>query len=476
VSELHDLSALEQARRMRLREVSPVELLAHYQARTDRLDATVGAFITRTDDLALTQARVAEQRIIDADPEEDLGPLFGTVVPVKDLAFVAGVRCTLGSTTYDITPFDDDHVVRRMREGGLTFSGKTNTPEFGLPCYTENAVAPPARTPWDLTRSAGGSSGGAAAAVASGLASAAHGSDGGGSIRIPASVTGLVGLKPARGRVSNGPLHDAVGDLVSQGVLARTVRDAAALLEVMSGAFPDDPFRAPTMSPGELLAACDVEPGQLRIGRYAEPVVTRTAVDAHCLAAYEDASALLASLGHVVEDVAPPFGPDQVVAFEAVWSVLACLTPVPEADEGRLLPLTRWLRERGRAIGGVELAIAVSMMRLLTRATITATAGYDAILTPTLAALPALVGGIRDDGDPAADFEAQKRFTPFTATYNVTGLPAISLPLHWAEVGEVTLPVGVQLVGRPFGEAALLSLAAQLEAARPWQDRRPPLW
>ncbi|MEO6822340.1 MAG: amidase [Candidatus Nanopelagicales bacterium] len=476
VSELHDLSALEQARRMRRREVSPVELLAHYQARTDRLDATVGAFITRTDDLALAQARGAEQRILDADADEDLGPLFGTVVPVKDLAFVAGVRCTLGSSTYDLTPSGDDHVVQQMRAGGLTFNGKTNTPEFGLPCYTENAVAPPARTPWDLTRSAGGSSGGAAAAVASGLASAAHGSDGGGSIRIPASVTGLVGLKPARGRVSNGPLRDAVGDLVHQGVLARTVRDAAALLEVMSGSFPDDPFAAPPTPRGTLLAACDIEPGRLRIGRYAEPVVTRTDVDAHCLAAYEDASELLVSLGHVVEDIAPPFGPDQVVAFEAVWSVLACLTPVPAAHEASLLPLTRWLRERGREIGGVELATAVSMMRLLTRATIMATAGYDAVLTPTLAALPAAVGGLRDDDDPAADFEAQKRFTPFTATYNVTGLPAISLPLYWAQVGDLTLPVGVQLVGRPFGEAELLGLAAQLEAARPWHQRRPPLW
>ncbi len=476
MSELHDLSALEQAAGMRRRAFSPVELLDHYERRADALDATVGAFITRTHDLALAQARAAERRILAAVPGEPLGPLYGTVVPPKDLARVAGVRCTYGSTTYDHIPAEDDRVVTRMRDGGLVFTGKTNTPEFGLPCYTENDVAPPARTPWDLTRSAGGSSGGAAAAVASGLASAAHGSDGGGSIRIPASVTGLVGVKPARGRISNGPLPDSVGELAHQGVLARTVRDAAALLDVLAGSSPDDLLRAPQARPGEFLAACDDPPGRLRVGRYATPVIAVTDVDPHCLAAYERASALLESLGHDVEDVPPPFGPEVVPAFEAVWAVLAGSVPVAAPDEQRLLPLTRWLRTRARAVSGTELAAAVSTMRGLTRAAVAATAAYDVILTPTLARLPALVGGIRDDADPAADFEAQKRFTPFTSPYNVTGLPALSLPLHRTVVDGVELPVGVQLVGRPFGESTLLRLAAQLEVAAPWQGRRPPLW
>lgn len=476
MAELHDLSALEQARRIRAREVSPVELLEHYQRRADRLDPVVGAYITRADELALEQARAAAGRVLRARSDEDLGPLFGTVVPVKDLALMAGVRTTLGSAVYDLVPARDDNVVARMRAAGLVLSGKTNTPEFGLPCYTENAVAPPARTPWDLSRSAGGSSGGAAAAVAAGLASAAHGSDGGGSIRIPASVTGLVGLKPSRGRVSNGPLPDSVGELGHQGVLARTVRDAAALLDVMSGAFAGDPFPAPALAPGAMLAACDVEPARLRIGRYCQPVVARTDVDRQVLAVYEATSELLTGLGHVVEDMPPPYGPDQVGAFETVWSVLAALTPVPAADEPRLAPLTRWLRERGRAATGVGLAGAVSTMRQLARSTIAAGAAYDVVLTPTLAALPAAVGGLRDDEDPAADFEAQKRFTPFTATYNVAGLPAVSLPLGQAQVDGVALPVGVQLVGRQFGEPVLLGLAAALETARPWDRRRPPLW
>lgn len=479
MAELHDLTALEQAAAIRRGETSSAELTEHYIARSDRLDATVGAFITRTDDLARAAAAAADARVAAAEPGEPLRPLFGTVVPAKDLVFVAGVRCTLGSVAYDMTPYGDDNVVTRMRQGGLVITGKTNTPEFGLPCYTETAVAPPARTPWDLARSAGGSSGGAAAAVAAGLASAGHGSDGGGSIRIPASVTGLVGIKPARGRISNGPLRDPVGELPTQGVLVRTVADAAALLDVLAGPFPDDPFPARPMPEGTtFLDAVGREPRGLRIGRYATPVIAEAEVDPRCLAAWDEASRLLESLGHTVEDVPPPFGPDAVPAFESVWSVLALLTPVAPEDEDRLQPLTRWLRERGRQVSGIQLAGSVSTMRLLTRMVVNATSAYDAILTPTLAQLPSLVGagGLRDDDDPAADFEAQKRFTPFTAPYNITGQPAVSVPVSWPEVDGVVLPVGVQLVGRPYDEATLIALAAQLERAAPWADRRPPVW
>ncbi len=474
MSELHDLTAVDQADAIRRRELSPVELTEHYLRRTERLDAELGAFITVTPELALEQARAAERAVREADDPRQLPVLHGVPVPVKDLHFVAGVRCTLGSLSYDLTPSGDDNVVQAMRAGGLVVTGKTNTPEFGLPCYTENAVAPPARTPWDLTRSAGGSSGGAAAAVAGGLAPAAQGSDGGGSIRIPASVCGLVGVKTSRGRVSNGPLRDAVGDLAVCGPLARTVTDAAALLDVMAVPFPGDPFVAPPLAPGEtFLGHASREPGRLRVGRYRTPVIADTEVHPDCVAAYEEASALLAELGHEVVDVAPPFSHELVPQFEVLWSVLALLTPVPADQEEVLLPLTRWLRGRGLAHDAITLAGVVSMMRLAARAAMAATASFDAVLTPTLAQPPALVGGLRDDDDPAADFEAQKRFTPFTAPYNVTGQPAVSLPLHWTDDG---LPIGVQLVGRYGDEATLLSLAAQLEAARPWRSRTPACW
>jgi len=474
MTELHDLSALEQSAAIRDGSISAVELVEHYLRRTDALDATVGAFVTRTDDLARGQARAIDERVAAGD---ELGPLAGAVVPVKDLDIVKGVRFRGGSAVVDLVGSHDDHVVTQMRRGGLVITGKTNTPEFGMPCYTEPEVAPPARTPWDLTRSAGGSSGGAAAAVSSGLVSAAQGNDGGGSIRIPASVTGLVGIKPTRGRISNGPWPEGLGELSTHGPLARTVADAAALLDVLAGPFPGDPFPYPAYdADGTFLAAAGREPGRLRIGRYCTPVVADVDVDPVCLAAYEEATALLVELGHEVEDVPPPFTPASVFAFESVWCIGALSVPISTEQEAGLRPLTAWLRERARHVSGLELAEAVTIMRTLTRTMMEATAPYDAVLTPTLAQPPAPVGGLRDDDDPAADFEAQKRFTPFTAPYNVSGQPAVSVPLSWPEVDGVVLPVGVQLVGRTGEEGTLISLAAQLERARPWAHRRPPLW
>lgn len=471
---LHDLTALEQAEAIRNRTLSPVELAEHYIARTEALNDTVGAFITLTPELALQQARDAEQAVMDAADPSELPVLHGVVVPVKDLQFLAGVRCTMGSAAYDITPFGDDHIVTRLKQGNVVMTGKTNTPEFGLPCYTEPSVAPPARTPWNLTRSAGGSSGGAAAAVAAGLAPVAHGSDGGGSVRIPASVCGLVGIKTARGRTSTGPLRDPVGEFPVNGPLARTVRDAAALLDVMAGAFPDDPYPAPPLPPGEtFLKAAGREPGVLRIGRFRTPLIANSEVHQDCIDAYDSASMLLEELGHVVEDFTPAFPDTMVATFETIWSVLALLTPVDPALEGELMPLTRYLRERGARVSGLELAGAVSFARIISRGVIAAAAPYDVLLSPTLAQPPVPVGYFTDGGDPAADFERQKAFTPFTALFNVTGQPAISVPLHWSAEG---LPIGVQLVGRPYDELTLISLAAQLEQAKPWLGRHPEIW
>src|SRR5689334_14714267 len=247
MAELHDLTATEQAAAVRDGSVSPVELTEHYLDRIDRLDAALGAFITVTPELARKQAADAEAQAVAARREgRELPALHGVPVPVKDLNFVAGVRCTLGSAAFaEHVPDTDDHVVTRLREAGTILLGKTNTPEFGLPAYTENRLAPPARTPWDLERSAGGSSGGAGAAVAGGLAPIAQGSDGGGSIRIPASVCGLFGIKPSRGRVSQGPIMPDLFGLSANGPLARTVRDAAALLDVIAGPMPGDLYLAP---------------------------------------------------------------------------------------------------------------------------------------------------------------------------------------------------------------------------------------
>ncbi len=472
MGELHDLTALEQGAAVLRREVSPVDLVEHYLDRVERLSDRVGAFVTVTDDLARAQAREREDEVRRGAVRS---ALHGVPVPVKDLAASAGVRTTLGSAVFaSWIPDYDDHVVTLLREAGTVLTGKTNAPEVGLPCYTENAVAPPARTPWDLDRMAGGSSGGAAAAVAAGLAPVAHGSDGGGSIRIPASCCGLVGLKPSRGRVSTGPVKGDISGLPVDGALARTVADAAAMLDVMAVPMPGDPHWAPPLPPGEtFLGHVGRDPGRLRVGRFATPVIADAEVHPECLAAYEDASRLLESLGHDVEDVAPPFGPEVVTLFETVWSVLSTVTPVDPAREHELTPFTRYLRERGRAVGGSDFALAVLGMQAVARRAVAGLAAYDVLLSPTLAEPPRPVGGIRDDADPAHDFEENKRFTPFTAIYNVTGQPAVSLPLHRTREG---LPVGVMLAARPADEATLLALAGQVESAAPWVQHRPDVW
>ena len=307
-----------------------------------------------------------------------------------------------------------------------------------------------------------------------GLAPVAHGNDGGGSVRIPASCCGLVGLKPSRGRVSSGPIKGDVSGLPVEGVLARTVRDAAALLDVMAVPMPGDPQWAPPLPPGEtFLAQTDRTPGRLRVGRFATPVIAEAIVHPEVLDAYEQTSSLLESLGHEVEDVALPFPPWVVGLFETVWTVLSTLMPVDPKLEAQLQPLTRHLRERGRSVDGSTFALSVIGLQVIARQVVVAASPYDLLLSPTLAQPPLPVGAIRDAADPAHDFEENKRFTPFSALYNLTGQPAVSLPLGWSSEG---LPIGMMLAGRPAGEAALLAVAAQVEEAAPWRQRRPACW
>jgi len=459
MTELHDLTALELGELVRRREASPVELAEHFLARED----AVGAFVTRTPELALERAR--------ALPPEGDSPLHGVPTAVKDLNLTAGVRTTFGSRVFaDFVPEVSDQVVLAMERAGMVSLGKTSTPEFGSPCYTEPDDRPPAVTPWDTTRMAGGSSGGAGAAVSARLVPLAQGSDGGGSIRIPASCCGIFGLKPTRGRISGAPMYgDPIG-LSTSGPLARTVRDAAALLDVLAGRAVGDPFWAPAAAE-PFLASCDREPGRLRIARFVQPVIADAPVHAEVVTAWEDASRLLESLGHEIVDIDVPLPAAAVPVFETAWAVLTALTVLPPGGEALTRPLTRWLTERGQAVSGPEFGLTIGELRRLAAGALAALAPYDAVLTPTVAQPPLPVGALRNDDDPAADFEAQKAFTPWTSAWNVTGMPAVSLPLHWTPEG---LPVGVMLAGRPAEEALLLSLSAQVEAARPWADRRPP--
>jgi amidase len=468
---LHDLTMLDQAAAIRRREISPVELVDHYLDRIDRLNGAVGAFVHLAPDQARAAAKDAESAISAGG---DLPPLHGVPTAIKDLYLTADMPTSFGSGAFaPLSLGIDEFFVTKLRAAGTISLGKTATPEFGAPCYTEPEGHSPARTPWDLDRSAGGSSGGAGTAVASGLLPAAPGSDGGGSIRIPSSVNGLFGVKTSRGRVSTAPMSSEISGLSVHGPLARTVRDAAALLDVMAGPSPQDWIWHGTPSSETFLAACDDEPAGLRIGRYISPAVPGAQVAPECVEAYEHASSLLEQLGHHVEDHPTTFDENLIALFENLWAVEFAALPVPAEAESGLRPLTRWLRERGRSLSGLDVYAALGTLRSVARGELAKTAQYDAILTPTLAQPPAKVGQLRNDGDPAQDFDNQKRYTPFTAPYNMSGQPAVNIPLHWTDDG---LPIGVQLVGRPGDEVTLLRLAAQIEAAEPWAHRKPALW
>jgi amidase len=473
VTRLHDLTALEQAAAVRAGEVSPTELVEHSLARIEALDGGLGAFLTVTPEQALAAARSAETRLAESG---DLPPLLGVPTAIKDLNNTAGIRTTFGSRAMaDFVPADDDAVVTKLAAAGTISLGKTNTPEFGFPCYTDNDLVGPARCPWDTTRLAGGSSGGAAVAVAAGFVPFAQGSDGGGSIRIPAGINGLFGIKPTRGRISNAPYGADVTGLGINGPLARTVRDAAAMLDAMAGPVLGDPAWAPPLPPGEtFLGSADRVPGRLRIGRFLQSAMPDVQLDPEVTAAFEDASALLTGLGHHVEDVpAGLLGPDVLASFERVWALSGTTLPVPPERVGELRPLTRELRARGLAMSAQDAMESMIALRLFSRRFLEATAGFDVLVAPICTMTPRPLGWFDADGDGAEDFERNKRYAAFTALFNVTGQPAVSVPLYWTAGG---LPIGTMLVGRPADEATLLALSTQVEAARPWAHRHPAVW
>jgi len=464
----HDLTALEQAEAIRRRELSSVELVEHYLARIEAHGETVGAFVTVTTDLARAQAKAADDAPVEGRP-----PLRGVPTAIKDLAMTAGVRTTFGSAAFaDFVPPVDTDVVALLRAAGTVSLGKTTTSELGVSLYSEGRVAPPARNPWGLAYTAGGSSGGAAAAVAAGLVPFAQGSDGGGSVRIPAALCGLVGYKPSRGVISGGPLGFGAFGLPTPGPLARTVTDAAAMLDAMAVPMPGEPYLAPPPPEGGYLAAARRPGPRLRVGRFTTPMLAGDQpVDPACAGAVDVAAATLAAAGHEVVEVASPLGPEVWPLFEIIWYVLA-LAPVPPDRESELLPLTRLMRERGASVSVPQLMTTLAELQVQVRRGLRATAGYDLLLCPTLAAPQARVGAFTEAGDPALDFDMQRRFSPYCAVFNVTGQPSVSLPV--ALTGG--MPVGVLLTGRPGADGTLLAAAAELESALGWGDRHPEIW
>jgi amidase len=474
MTEIHDLSALEQYRLLQKGELGVTEVVDHYLERIERLNPELGAFHTVTAERA--RARAAE---VEASVPRT-APLWGLAYADKDLVRRAGVRTTFGSRLFaEFVPEESDELPLLLDQAGAISLGKTATPEFGLPSYTENLVAPPARDPYDTRLGAGGSSGGAAVAVAAGMLPFAPGSDGGGSIRIPAAACGLVGLKPSRGLVPAGSGQDSLAGLPVAGPLARTVGDAALLLDGMIARRGDrilhhHTLRAPSDG-GQFLAAAVRGEGRFQIGlTTGSPWETAydITIAPEARDALEIARDALVQLGHGLEEFTLEPAPEYAEAFRVIWQVGASQIPVDEAGEELLEPLTRWLVHRGRSIPASELARALATLSAYERSIIRQFDGYDAVLMPTLAMTPRPIGWYdQEDGD--RNFAQQVQYTPFTSFVNVAGLPAITLPVHRTAEG---LPMGAQLIGRPGGEATLLALGRQLERRLRWDRVHPVQW
>jgi amidase len=467
-----DLDATAQAELVRRREVKAIELVDAAIERIERLNPTINAVVTPM----YEQARAA------ATGELPDGPFAGVPFLLKDIfASYAGVRMTSGSTFLrDFVPDHDSELVIRLKRAGLIVLGKTNAPEFGLIPTTEPSLFGPTRNPWDTGRTPGGSSGGAAAAVAAGMVPAAHGNDGGGSIRIPASCCGLFGLKPTRARNPAGPDYgDILGGLAIDHALTRSVRDSAALLDVTSGPDVGDPYWAPPPA-RPFLQEVGADPGRLRIAFNTE-APTGAAVHADCISAVHEAAALCADLGHEVMEAAPlVLGEMLVQPFITVWAAgcamaidgLAFLTG-RTATQDQFEPLTWALYEMGCRTSASAYLLAVTVLQRVARDIGHFLVDYDVWLTPTLTEPPVPLGTFDSPpGKPLQGFDRAVEFCPFTPIANFTGQPAMSVPLFWNADG---LPIGTQFYGRFGDEATLFRLAAQLEEARPWAGRRPPI-
>ncbi|WP_285113802.1 amidase [Leifsonia sp. fls2-241-R2A-40a] len=475
MADLHELTALALWQELQTGRVSPRELASHYLDRIERLNPELGAFVTVTRERALQRADEVAERV------PKTAPLWGLPSGDKDLWMRAGVPTGFGSRAMaDFVPETSDEIVETLDEAGAVSLGKTNAPEFGLPAYTESLAAPPARNPWNPERGAGGSSGGAAAAVAAGMLPFAPGSDGGGSIRIPAAACGLVGLKPSRGLVPAGSGIASLAGLVVDGPIARTTTDAALLLDGMiakrNGRIDHHyTLRAPYDDDGPFLGTAVRGEGRYQLG-----VMTTSAWDgAYDIAIAPEATDALAaavdafaSLGHGVEETALEPDDTYAPAFRTIWQAGAARIPAEGEVLDLLEPLTAWLVERGRALSARELSEALSTLTAYERSFIRQLSSFDAVLTPAMAMTPRPIGWY-DQQDGERNFEQQVQYTPFTSMLNVTGLPAIVLPVSQTDDG---LPMGVQLIGRPGGERTLLSLATQLERRIRWADRRPPVW
>ena len=460
-------TASDLAAALRRREISSGELLEACLAAVDERDPALNAIALRNDEQARAAAADADRRL---EAGED-APFLGVPIPVKDLTPVAGWPVTFGSNGAPEGPSEESEmVVDAFVRAGFVLCGRTTTPAFGVITATESSRYGLTRNPWDTQRTPGGSSGGAAAAVSSGMFPVAHANDGGGSIRIPASYCGLVGLKSSRGRVPR--LSQSWLGAVVEGVVARSVQDAAVVLDVTSGPDPCAWYNAP--APARPFAAeLEAEPPRLRIGLMASaPLGIPT--DQACMEAAGAAAELLEGFGHHVEPVeVATISEEMVPPFIALTQ--AGLADYDGVDWSQVDPHIAHQRAAAGELSSYDYALAAKALERLSRREVARWGrDFDVLLTPTSPILPPIAGSVLEaqhsaPDQPVPDVVASVSFTAFG---NVTGLPAVSLPLHFTEEN---LPVGVQLTGGPWQEATLISLAAALERAAPWAQRRPAL-
>ncbi|HXE45929.1 MAG TPA: amidase [Conexibacter sp.] len=443
---------------VRAGEVSPRELVELYLERIERIDPQLNAVRVVFAERALAEAEQAAGRRGAGDER----PLLGVPVLIKDDVDVAGVVTCKGSGAEDRPAADDAEVVKRLRGAGAIVLGKTHTPELMQWPFTESATWGITRNPWDLDRSPGGSSGGSGAAVAAGLAGAALASDGAGSIRIPAACCALYGLKPQRGRIPTAPYEDGWQGLTTVGCVTRSVGDTALWWDVVADRTDDG-------GQGSFAEAAAREPGSLRIACATNnPLFAPLSTPQR--GAYEETIALLRSLGHTVAEIKVPYA-DLLTEIVPRYLRGVADDAAMLAHPHRLERRTRAMVRIGRMLPGPVLARARAHEAATARRLGQVFADHDVLLTPGTAQLPLPIG--RYEGRGALwTFNGVARYTPYTPAWNVTGQPAASVPAGFTADG---VPLAVQLVGRPHDEATLLSLSAQLEAARPWADRRPLL-
>jgi amidase len=433
------------------KEVKPREVAEFFLARIEKLNSKLGAFMTVTAERALADAARLEK--MNAAEAVKL-PLFGVAYSLKDLLWTKDIRTTFGSKNYENwhAPADAELAVRLANSGGILL-GKTTTPEFGLRPTTEGGLCPPARNPWNLEHTAGGSTGGSASAVCAGLHPVAQGSDGGGSVRIPAACCGLVGIKPSRGRITRAPSEgESWGGLSTTGPIARTVRDAALMLDAMAGMMPGDPYAArPPLRP--FVEEVAAHPKKLRLA-----MINRSAlgtVEPETLSTLESACGVFpgAMLGKYARVIVGA-------------SVSALNIPNPDL----LDPVVRGSYEWGAKISAADYIRAVTGMHNTSREVVHALMPYDALLAPTLTRPAVRIGSL--PLNPATGADEIYGWIAFTFPFNSTGQPAISIPNGFSKAG---LPLALQIVGRPGDEAGIIALAAEFERARPWKDRHPPI-